>query len=81
MAPDWLSRATLPGRAMSAAKLALRLLGGWMTPRQFGPMMRILPRASVADLPLQLAALGAQLGEAGRDDDGGRDAAVDALAG
>src|SRR5450755_3379663 len=46
MAPLWLKRATRPGGAIAAAKLALRLLGGWMTPRQLGPMMRILPRAA-----------------------------------
>src|SRR5260370_38343906 len=45
MAPLWLSRATWPGRAIDAAKLALRLLGGGITPRQLGPMTPILPPA------------------------------------
>src|SRR5687768_12388332 len=43
-APDWLRKATLPGLAMPAAKVAFRPLIGFITPRQFGPMMRIFPR-------------------------------------
>jgi hypothetical protein len=43
-APLWLSSATLPGRAMAPAKVALKPDGGFITPRQFGPTTRILPR-------------------------------------
>jgi len=32
---------TLPGRAMSAANVALNLFSGTITPRQFGPTMRM----------------------------------------
>ena len=45
MAPDWLKRAIRPGLAIDEAKLAFRPVGGLMIPRQFGPTMRILPRA------------------------------------
>ena len=43
-APLWLMKPTLPRRAMVVAKVALRPLVGLITPRQLGPMMRILPR-------------------------------------
>src|SRR5215211_7553337 len=43
-APLWLRRATLPGRAIAPAKVALRPVGGFMTPRQLGPTILILPR-------------------------------------
>ena len=46
-APLWLMKPTVPGRAMPAANVALSLVPGTMTPRQFGPTMRICPfRAS-----------------------------------
>ena len=44
-APLWLMNATLPGRAMSAANVAFSPFKGFITPRQFGPMMRIRPWA------------------------------------
>ena len=40
-APLWLMKPTLPGRAMSAAKVAFNLAAGTMTPRQLGPTMRM----------------------------------------
>src|SRR5215210_7377302 len=43
-APLWLRKATLRGRAIFPAKVALRPLTGLITPRQLGPTMRILPR-------------------------------------
>src|SRR5215204_2529457 len=43
-APLWLRSATLPGRAIAPAKVALRPVGGFMTPRQLGPTILILPR-------------------------------------
>ena len=42
-APLWLMKATLPGLATVAAKVAFRPCTGFITPRQLGPMMRILP--------------------------------------
>ena len=47
-APLWLMNPTLPGSAMLAAKVALRPTCGRITPRQFGPMIRILPRRACA---------------------------------
>ena len=43
-APDWLIKPTLPRRAMVVANVALRPDTGLITPRQFGPMRRMLPR-------------------------------------
>ncbi len=40
-APLWLMNPTLPGRAMSAAKVAFNFEPGTITPRQFGPTMRM----------------------------------------
>ena len=40
-APDWLTKPTLPGRAMPFAKVALNPATGFMIPRQFGPTIRI----------------------------------------
>ena len=46
-APLWLRNPTLPGRAMPEAKVALRPVIGFITPRQLGPTVRIRPcRAS-----------------------------------
>ena len=47
-APLWLRKATVPGRAMPAAKVALRPVRGLMTPRQFGPTTRMRPRRASA---------------------------------
>jgi hypothetical protein len=44
-APLWLMNATLPGRAMPAAKLAFRADRGHITPRQFGPITGMRPRS------------------------------------
>ena len=45
--------------AMALAKVAFRPVSGLITPRQFGPMIRIRPRrACSSDLPLELCALG-----------------------
>ena len=43
-APLWLMNATLPGRATRCAKVAFSPRTGFITPRQFGPISRILPR-------------------------------------
>ena len=43
-APLWLMKATLPGRAMVCAKVAFSPRTGFITPRQLGPIRRILPR-------------------------------------
>ncbi len=40
-APLWLMKATLPDLAISPAKVALSPVGGRITPRQLGPMMRM----------------------------------------
>src|ERR671911_350097 len=42
-APLWLRNPTFPGRAMPEAKVALRPVSGFITPRQLGPMMRMRP--------------------------------------
>ena len=73
-APLWLMKATLPGRATLRAKVAFSPRIGFITPRQFGPMSRILPRMISRDLPLQFLAVLAKLFEAGRDDDRRRNA-------
>ena len=41
-APLWLMKPTEPGRAMVVAKVAFMPDSGLITPRQFGPMMRML---------------------------------------
>src|SRR5271165_2207056 len=43
-APLWLIKATFPGRAIECAKVAFNPRTGFITPRQFGPISRILPR-------------------------------------
>ena len=43
-APLWLMNATLPGRAIVCANVAFSPRTGFITPRQFGPISRILPR-------------------------------------
>src|ERR1044071_1986028 len=43
-APLWLMSATFPALAMPLAKVAFNPLRGFMTPRQFGPIIRIFPR-------------------------------------
>ena len=45
-APLWLMKPMLPGRASGFAKVAFKPMCGNITPTQFGPMMRIGPRAS-----------------------------------
>ena len=47
-APLWLMNPTFPGNAMPRAKVALSPVRGLMTPRQLGPMMRMLPRLASA---------------------------------
>src|SRR5262245_23544781 len=47
-APLWLKKATFPGLGINGAKVAFRPLTGLITPRQFGPMMRRLPRRASA---------------------------------
>ena len=47
-APLWLRKATLPGRAIAWAKVALKPLSGLITPRQFGPNRRIRPAPPAA---------------------------------
>jgi hypothetical protein len=41
-APLWLMKPTEPGRAMAVAKVAFIPESGLITPRQLGPMMRML---------------------------------------
>ena len=41
IAPLWLKKPTVPGRAILCAKVALNPVMGLMTPRQFGPIRRI----------------------------------------
>src|ERR1039458_3017093 len=43
-APLWLMKATFPGRATVWAKVALKPRTGFITPRQLGPIRRILLR-------------------------------------
>ena len=46
-APDWLMNATFPFAAIDPANVAFNPTRGAITPRQFGPMIRMLPfRAS-----------------------------------
>ena len=78
-APLWLMKPTLPRARGGFAKVAFKPMCGIITPRQFGPMMRIGPRAS-ADLLFQLAPAVADLLEAGGDDDRAFHAGRDALA-
>ena len=40
-APLWLTKPTVPGAEIPAANVALRPVGGRITPRQFGPTIRI----------------------------------------
>ena len=48
--------ADVPGRAMSAANVAFRPISGFITPRQFGPIIRIRPRRACSRDPvLELA--------------------------
>ena len=73
-APLWLTKPTLPGAAIPAANVAFSPSTGFMTPRQFGPTMRMPRRARLGEhLALQLRAVGADLAEAGRDDDRARE--------
>jgi hypothetical protein len=55
-APLWLMKATFPGRAMEAAKVALKPSAGDITPRQLGPMMRMPPRCASARISCSIAA-------------------------
>ena len=59
----------IPGRA-TVAKVALKPVIGFITPRQLGPIRRILPRMVSLILALVLLALLSHLFEAGGDDDG-----------
>ena len=43
-APLWLRKPTLPGRAIAPAKVALKPEFGLITPKEFGPIIRIRPR-------------------------------------
>ena len=45
-APLWLRNPMEPGRAMAAAKVAFSPASGAIRPKQFGPMMRMEPRAA-----------------------------------
>src|SRR5260221_13259501 len=45
-APLWLMKATFPSFAIFLANVAFRPIEGIITPRQFGPMIRISPRRS-----------------------------------
>ena len=47
-APLWLIKPTLPRRAMVVANVAFRPEVGLITPRQFGPMIRMFPRRACA---------------------------------
>ena len=79
-APHWLMKPTLPGLAMVAAKVALTPMFGIITPRQFGPTMRMLPRARLGEnLPFELHACRPGFLEAGGNDDGAADAGLDAI--
>lgn len=68
-APLWLMKATLPGRAMAPARLALIPVSGDITPREFGPMIRNPPRRG-HDLLLETESLSPALSEAGGENDG-----------
>ena len=79
-APLWLMKPTVPGRAMAAAKVAFSPVSGLITPRQFGPMTRILAAPRLfQELLLELGALRPDLLEAGGDDDRAADAGLAAL--
>ena len=76
-APDWLMKATLPRRAMPAAKVALTPLMGFITPRQFGPTRRMLPRrAWASNCRSSFSARRPGFLEAGGNDDGAGNAEV-----
>ncbi len=80
-APDWLMNATRPASGTTCAKVALRLRPGRTKPRQLGPTRRTPYDSAMADdLVLELLAGGADLLEAGRDDDGAAYAGLAALA-
>ncbi len=55
-APLWLTKPTVPGAEIPAAKVALRPVGGRMTPRQLGPMIRIPFARAVARIRLSSSA-------------------------
>src|ERR1022692_4969738 len=79
-APLWLMKPTLPGRAMAEAKVALSPVRGLITPRQLGPMMRMLPRrASNRVWRSSSSPAGTDLLEARRNTDAGLDAFLRAL--
>ena len=40
-APDWVTNAMFPGKALPGAKLAFKPMPGTRMPRQFGPAIRI----------------------------------------
>ena len=68
-APDWLMKATLPRRAMPAAKVALTPLMGFITPRQFGPDEAHVAAPGMGQhLALEFHSRRAGFLEAGRDD-------------
>src|ERR1039458_8112591 len=66
-APLWLMKPTDPGRATVVAKVAFIPESGLITPRQFGPMIRILAFCASTS---SCRALRSYLLEAGRDHDG-----------
>ena len=81
IAPLWLMKPTWPGRAIAGANVALSPLHGAITPRQFGPMSRILPRrASASTSDSSAMPRGPDFLESGGNDDGAIDARLDALA-
>src|SRR5579862_1362286 len=45
-APLWLRNPIEPGRAMAAANVAFNPVDGVIRPRQFGPIIRMEPRAA-----------------------------------
>ena len=67
-APLWLMKPMLPGSASGFANVAFKPMCGSITPTQFGPMIRILPR-SRENLFFQLRTGRSALFESGRDND------------
>ena len=79
MAPLWLSRATLPGRAIVGGEAGVEVARRVDDAQAVGADDAHLAAGDVADLLFERPALGAEFGEAGRDDDRRRHAALDAV--
>ena len=56
MAPDWETRARLPGLAVTRAKVEFKPRSGRMIPRQLGPRTRTLYERAISSILRSMAA-------------------------